>query len=412
MPAQQVKIRIEGLTKIFGPHPQAALRLLREGVSKDEIYERTGQAVGLADVSFDVHQGEILVVMGLSGSGKSTLIRCVNRLIEPTAGRIIIDGRDIATLDEAALREFRRHKLGMVFQNFALFPHRSVLRNVEYGLEVQGLEPEQRAEKAREALALVGLEGWGDAMPAQLSGGMQQRVGLARALAIDPDILLMDEAFSALDPLIRRDMQHELVALQERVHKTILFISHDLDEAIRIGNRIVLMKDGAVVQVGTPEEILTSPASHYVERFVEHLDVSKVLTAASILTKARVVAYPDDGPRTALRKMEDENYSSILVVRRDYRLLGVLSAERASEAVRRGAKTIEAFIDADIPSVRPEAPLSQLINIIADGVTPLPVVDAENRLQGVVVRGALLGALAKAEEAGLQEAREDLEGAV
>lgn len=411
MPAQQVKIRIEGLTKVFGPHPQTALRLLREGVSKDEIYERTGQAVGLADVGFDVYQGEILVVMGLSGSGKSTLIRCVNRLIEPTAGKIVIDGRDIATLDEDDLREFRRHKLGMVFQNFALFPHRSVLQNVEYGLEVQGMEPERRAEKAREALALVGLEGWGEAMPAQLSGGMQQRVGLARALAIDPDILLMDEAFSALDPLIRRDMQHELVALQERVHKTILFISHDLDEAIRIGNRIVLMKDGAVVQVGTPEEILTSPASRYVERFVEDLDVSKVLTAASILTKARVVAYPDDGPRTALRKMEDENYSSILVVRRDYRLLGVLSAEQASEAVRRGAKTIESYIDTDIPSVQPDAPLSRLINIVADGITPLPVVDAGGRLRGVVVRGALLGALAKAGEAGLSEGGGELEGA-
>lgn len=394
----KAKIRIRGLTKIFGPRPEAALDLLNKGVSKNEIFDSTGHAVGLSDVSFDVREGEILVVMGLSGSGKSTLIRCVNRLIEPTTGHIEIDGVDIATLDDDALMGIRRRKFGMVFQNFALFPHRSVVKNVEYGLEVQGVVPGERTAKAVDALKLVGLEGWEDAMPAQLSGGMQQRVGLARALAVDPDILLMDEAFSALDPLIRRDMQHELVALQERVHKTILFISHDLDEAIRIGNRIVLMKDGAVVQVGTPEEILTSPASRYVERFVEDLDVSKVLTAASILAKARVVAYPDDGPRTALRKMEDENYSSILVVQRDYRLVGVLTAEAASNAVRHGESTISSSIDTSIPSVRPDEPLTQLISIVADGMTPLPVVDESGKLQGVVVRGALLGALAKAEE--------------
>ena len=281
------KIRVENLYKIFGSTPNKIIPMLEKGASKDEIKEKYKHGVGVNNASFSVDEGEIVVVMGLSGSGKSTLVRCINRLIEPTGGKIFIDGTDITKLNQNELRKVRLEKLGMVFQNFALFPHRTVLKNAEYGLEINGVDPQIRTQKATEALELVGLAGWENSYPPQLSGGMQQRVGLARALALDPDILLMDEAFSALDPLIRRDMQDELINLQERMHKTIVFISHDLDEALKIGDKIVLMKDGEIVQTGTPEEILTSPADDYVRRFVEDVDITKVLTAESVMKKNR-----------------------------------------------------------------------------------------------------------------------------
>ena len=389
------KIIAENLSKIFGAHPGPALKLLGQGAGKDEIYQKTGLPVGLAEVSFQVDQGEILVVMGLSGSGKSTLIRCLNRLIEPTAGRVVVDGVDVTSLDQAGLLELRRKKFGMVFQNFALFPHRTVLANTEYGLEIQGVDPALRREKAGEALNLVGLEGWGEAYPGQLSGGMQQRVGLARALAVDPDILLMDEAFSALDPLIRRDMQDELLSLQESVHKTIVFITHDLDEALKIGDRIVLMKDARVVQVGTPEEILNNPASRYVEKFVEDVDKSKVLTAASVMKRVRVVAFPKDGPRTALHKMNEESISGLFVVQRDYTLLGYVKAEAAVRAVESGGKDVVSIMNRDFRSVKPEAPISELFARMAEDGSPVPVTDQAGKLKGMVVRGSLLAGLAE-----------------
>jgi glycine betaine/proline transport system ATP-binding protein len=392
------KISAVNLTKIFGPHPERALKLLSQGTSKDDIFNQTGQAVGLADVSFEVPEGEILVVMGLSGSGKSTLIRCINRLIEPTSGQIFIDGEDITTLEHDELLELRRHKFGMVFQHFALFPHRNILNNVEYGLEIQKVDKELRQKKARDALKLVGLEGWEDARPSQLSGGMQQRVGLARALAVDPDILLMDEAFSALDPLIRGDMQNELNSLQDRMKKTILFITHDLDEALKIGNRVVLMKDGQVVQVGTPEEILMAPANDYVRRFVENVDKSKVLTAKSVLTPAGVVAYPDENPRTVLDKMNNDCFSCILVVKRDDNTLqGMVQAEAASAAVARGDKSIASLIQQKVPTVTSTDPLTTLISILVEWPWQVPVVDEERKLQGIVVYNGVLAALAKRE---------------
>ncbi|HKK14397.1 MAG TPA: glycine betaine/L-proline ABC transporter ATP-binding protein [Gammaproteobacteria bacterium] len=393
--AGEIKIRVQGLTKIFGSEPERAQALLEQGADKERIFNETGQAVGLADVSFDVVAGETVVVMGLSGSGKSTLIRCVNRLIEPTFGTVSIDGRDICALNSRDLLELRRTKFGMVFQHFALFPHRNVISNVEYGLEVQGVPAGQRTERAREALKLVGLEGWEQATPGQLSGGMQQRVGLARALAVDPDILLMDEAFSALDPLIRRDMQHELVSLQERVHKTILFITHDLDEALKIGDRIILMKDGRVVQIGTPEEILTSPADVYVERFVEDVDKTRVLTARAVMARARVVGYPGDGPRTALHKMGDENLSTLFVVKRDYTLVGMVRVDAVSEALKRGDKTIEQVIEHELPTVGPDSTLTELIGILAEWSGAVPVVDEHRKLLGVVVKAGVLEALAE-----------------
>ncbi|MDY6992728.1 MAG: glycine betaine/L-proline ABC transporter ATP-binding protein [Pseudomonadota bacterium] len=390
------KIKAVNLTKIFGDHPQRALKLLAQGMSKEDIYNQTGQAVGLANVSFEVYAGEILVVMGLSGSGKSTLIRCLNRLIDPTEGQLFIDGVDINTLDHDALLVLRRHKLGMVFQHFALFPHRTILENVEYGLEVQGIDLKKRREKAQEALKLVGLEGWGNAMPIQLSGGMQQRVGLARALAVEPDILLMDEAFSALDPLIRGDMQHELISLQNRMKKTIVFITHDLDEALKIGNRVVLMKDGYVVQVGTPEEILTQPADDYVKRFVENVDKSKVLTAQSILRPVAIVAYAEEGPLSTLHKMRNEQVDPIFVVQRDNTFMGLVRAETVQVAVDRGDHTIEPIIETQIPRVLATDTLDTFMSIFADGFNSVPVVDsAHNTFQGMIVNSDVFAALAK-----------------
>ncbi|MGD8387734.1 MAG: glycine betaine/L-proline ABC transporter ATP-binding protein [Desulfobacteraceae bacterium] len=389
------KIVIESLYKIFGPHPEEAMRMVQEGRSKEEIMEKTRHGVGVVDASFVVNAGEILVVMGLSGSGKSTLVRCLNRLIEPTAGRVIVNGEDVTQLGKRALRQFRQKHLGMVFQNFALFPHRSVVRNVEYGLEVQGADTATRHEAAMKALEQVGLKGWEESMPDQLSGGMQQRVGLARALALDADIMLMDEAFSALDPLIRRDMQDELIDLQDKVQKTIVFISHDLDEAIKLGDRIVLMKDGRLVQEGTAEEILTNPADDYVARFVEGVDMSKVVTAETVMKKSDVMAYMrTDGPKAALRKMEKAGISTIFV-REGGVVKGIVSARDCRKAADRNEKSLAPILDTNIQRVTPDAPASELFPLLADTPYPVAVVGDDGHLKGVIVAGSLLAKLSE-----------------
>ena len=388
-------IVVEGLYKIFGPNPEKALQMVQDGHSKDEIMEKTRHGVGVVDASFVVNTGEILVVMGLSGSGKSTLVRCINRLIEPTAGRVLVNGEDVTRLGKKELRHFRQKHLGMVFQNFALFPHRSVVRNVEYGLEVQGVDAAKRREASMQALEQVGLKGWEDSMPDQLSGGMQQRVGLARALALDADIMLMDEAFSALDPLIRRDMQDELLDLQEKVQKTIVFISHDLDEAIKLGDRIVLMKDGVLVQEGTAEEILTNPANDYVARFVEGVDMSKVITAETVMKKYETIAYiKTDGPKAALRKMEKAGISSIFV-RESGKLRGIVTARACRAAADRGEKTLTGILDTNIQMVAPDTPANDLFPLLAEEPHPVAVVTEDGHLKGVIVAGSLLAKLSE-----------------
>jgi glycine betaine/proline transport system ATP-binding protein len=372
------------------------MQLLSEGKSKDEIMASMRHGVGVDNASFKVEEGEIVVVMGLSGSGKSTLVRCLNRLIMPTAGKILIDGSDVLTMGEDELRQLRQRKMGMVFQNFALFPHRTVRENAALGLEIQGMEREERLKLADEALAMVGLEGWGESYPRQLSGGMQQRVGLARALALSPDILLMDEAFSALDPLIRRDMQDELINLQEKMHKTIVFISHDLDEALKLGDRIILMKDGAIVQIGTPEQILTSPATEYVARFVEDVDITKVLTAETVMKRSEAVAYlRTDGPRACLRKMRKHNIAHLFVVDHNHQLVGIVSADEAAALAAKGEDKISEAVCTDIKTVYPDTPAQDLFGIMADLPYPLAVVDENNRFKGVIVRGTLVAALAE-----------------
>jgi glycine betaine/proline transport system ATP-binding protein len=388
----KAKVVVKNVTKVFGKSPKSALKLLEKGYSKKEILKQTGATIGVNHASFDIYPGEIFVVMGLSGSGKSTLIRMLNRLIEPTAGQILIDDEDIVKMSSQQLRDVRRKKISMVFQNFALFPHKTVLENTEYGLEIQNIPPAQRKEKALQSLEIVGLKGYEDQYPSQLSGGMQQRVGLARVLASDTDILLMDEAFSALDPLIRKDMQDELLELQETMKKTIIFITHDLDEALRIGDRIALMKDGMIMQIGTPEEIMMNPANEYVERFVEDVDLSKVLTASHVQKRAERIT-PDRGPRVALQIMRDQGYSSIFVVDRRQKLLGAITADDASNAIKEN-KTVEGAMQKDIVTVSEDTLLTDVIEALATSALPLAVVDNERRLKGVIIRGAVIGALA------------------
>ncbi len=385
-------IEVNNLTKIFGPNPERAEKLLRDGWTKEKIYNDCKTTVGVNNASFTIGEGEIFVIMGLSGSGKSTLVRLLNRLIEPTSGQVLFKGKDIVSMNAEDLLRLRRRHIGMVFQKFALFPHRTVQRNVEYGLEVQGMEKKKRGELARNAIKLVGLEGWEDSYPDQLSGGMQQRVGLARGLANDPDILLMDEAFSALDPLIRKDMQQELLLLQSRMKKTIVFITHDLDEALRIGDRIALMKDGAIVQIGTPEQILTQPANRYVERFVEDVDLSKVLTAAHVMIPPETVT-PERGPRVALQLMREGGVSSLYVTDKESKLLGILTAEDASTALRDN-KAIGEVMSVDMPRVLPDALLSELFETMAATKLPVAVVSDDNVLEGIIIKGAVLSALA------------------
>lgn len=393
---RSVKIKVRGLSKVFGKHPKRALELRDQGLKRPEILEKTGQTLGLSNISFDVYEGELLVIMGLSGSGKSTLIRCLNRLIDTTEGDIVIDGENIPTLGEKALLACRRRHFSMVFQNFALFPHRTVVQNTEFGLEVRGVEKAKRRETALTALKQVGLAGWEDAYPRQLSGGMQQRVGLARALANDASVLLMDEAFSALDPLIRKDMQQELLQLQHKMQKTTVFITHDLDEALNIGDRIVLLKDGEVVQIGTPEEILTQPANDYVRRFIEGVDKARILTAESAMRPVRSTARASDGPRTALHRMRDHALDSIYVLDRDQQLLGLLEAESASQAITEGAEHITDYLTQDFRQVGPEEPLHNLFAMFSEKSFPIAVVDDHKRLVGVVVKGAVLDELARA----------------
>lgn len=385
-------IEVKNVTKIFGPDTEHVLSLIEQGFSKESIFKKTQHTVGVNQASFTVEPGEIFVIMGLSGSGKSTLVRLLNRLIEPTRGNIFINGTDIVKLGQDELRIIRRKQISMVFQKFALFPHRTVIQNVEYGLEIQGIPKPERNKKALQALSLVGLENWGNSWPEELSGGMQQRVGLARALANDPDILLMDEAFSALDPLIRKDMQDELLELQERMRKTIVFITHDLNEALRIGDRIAMMKDGVIVQIGTPEEIMIHPADEYVDRFVEDVDLSKVLTAAHVMRRPETISI-ERGPRVALQLMSESGISNLFVVDRSKKLMGVITAEDASKAVDSG-KSLDSIVIRETPVVSPDCLLCDLFDICGTAKYPVAVVNDTGRIMGVIVRGAVLGALA------------------
>ncbi|HER5565591.1 glycine betaine/proline transport system ATP-binding protein [Streptococcus pyogenes] len=386
-------LEVKHLSKIFGKKQKAALEMVKTGKNKSEIFKKTGATVGVYDASFEVKKGEIFVIMGLSGSGKSTLVRMLNRLIEPSAGSILLEGKDISTMSADQLREVRRHDINMVFQSFALFPHKTILENTEFGLELRGVPKEERQRLAEKALDNSGLLDFKDQYPNQLSGGMQQRVGLARALANSPKILLMDEAFSALDPLIRREMQDELLDLQDSMKQTIIFISHDLNEALRIGDRIALMKDGQIMQIGTGEEILTNPANDFVREFVEDVDRSKVLTAQNIMIKPLTTTVELDGPQVALNRMHNEEVSMLMATNRRRQLVGSLTADAAIEARKKGLPLSE-VIDRDVRTVSKDTIITDILPLIYDSSAPIAVTDDNNRLLGVIIRGRVIEALA------------------
>jgi len=387
------EITVKNLFKIFGKNPQKALPLIEEGKSKDEILDETGNTIGVNNASFEVKDKEMFVIMGLSGSGKSTVLRCLNRLIEPTKGSIIIGDEDVTKVSKERLLEMRRKKMSMVFQNFGLFPHRTVANNVEYGLEIGGMPKEERKEKAYAALEKVGLKGYEEQKPSELSGGMQQRVGLARALANDPEILLMDEAFSALDPLIRADMQDELLELQAEVNKTVVFITHDLDEALKIGDRIAIMNEGYVVQVGTPEEILTNPANDYVKAFVQNVDRTKIITANAIMRKAPTVQASKDGPSVAIRKMEKTGVSTTYVVDEKRHLKGIVTIDDAIQLKENDVKDLSDIINTDIEVAGPDTPINALLTKSLQSKYPIAVVNEDGKFLGIVDRATILAEL-------------------
>jgi len=393
MDEHKAVIRVENLSKVFGLRSGQALELRRHGKSKADIERSTGTTIAVLDASFEVTAGEIFVIIGLSGSGKSTLLRCVNRLIDPTVGSVYVDGEDVARLSVKGLREVRRKKIGMVFQHFGLLPNRTVLDNVTFGLEVQGISAGQRRRQGEQALEMVGLQGQGDKPITALSGGMKQRVGLARSLATQQEILLMDEPFSALDPLIRRDMQNLFLDIQGEVRRTVIFVTHDLDEALRLGHRVAVMKDGEIVQQGRPEAILTNPATDYVKRFVEDVDYTKVRCAESVMVPAREVAYVSEGPRVVLRRMRTSGLSTIFVVDEDRRLVGVAGVDALAELAERGNPDLAPAVNPITRCAEPRTFLRDILPLFVDSAVPVAVRDERHKLLGVITRGALIAGL-------------------
>ena len=385
------KIEIKDLSILFGPEKAKAKKMIKQGKSKQEILKETGCTIAVRNANLEIKEGEMFVIMGLSGSGKSTLVRCINRLNEPSMGEIWLSGRNITSLSDKELLQIRRKEMAMVFQHFGLLPHRTVLSNIAFGLELQGVPKEEREKKAYESIAVVGLKGYENQRVDELSGGMQQRVGLARALANDPEVLLMDEAFSALDPLIREQMQDELLDLQEKMKRTIVFITHDLDEAIKLGDRIAIMKDGEVVQVGTPEEILTDPANDYVTRFTERVDRGRVVTASSImLTQPIVVRIRKDGPEAIIRKMREKRLYALPVIGTDEQFLGEIRLKDVLRLRKEGARDISSIVMKEVPSVLESMTVEDMLPLLPKVQQALPVVDENNRLKGVVSTSAII----------------------
>ena len=386
-------IEVKNVTKIFGSGIGNALKLLKTGSNKKDIFKRFGTTVGSDNVSFDVKKGEIFVLIGLSGSGKSTIIRCLNMLHQPTSGEILFNGKDICKFNKNELREYRRNHISMVFQHFGLISNRTVLGNVTYGLEVKGIPKAEREAKAKETLSMVGLDGWANHNISSLSGGMRQRVGIARALTNDPDILLMDEPFSALDPIVRRDMQFELLKIHKMVQKTIIFITHDINEAFKIGDRVAIMKDGRIVQIGTPEEILEQPVNEYVEEFVKDIDKTKILCAKHVMTVPSAFVKQNDGPNVAMKEMKSNGVSSVYVVGDNMRLVGLITLEGAIKARNREVPLSDVIIK-DIPVTNTEVALQDLMPIAAEAKYPIAVTNPKNQLIGIVTKASVLSSLA------------------
>ena len=389
---RKIKIKVEDLTLIFGKHKHEALSLLEKGISKEEILKKTKCTVGVNKVNFEIKEGEVFVIMGLSGSGKSTLIRCLNRLIEPTAGKVFFKDHNITRETNKELLETRRTEMSMVFQKFGLLPHRTILENAAFGLEIRGEEKQEREEKALQALETVGLKGYEHQYPSAMSGGLQQRVGLARALASDPEVLLMDEAFSALDPLIKSDMQDELLAIQSKLHKTIVFITHDLDEAIKIGDRIAIMKDGIVEQIGTAEDILTNPATEYIEAFVNKVDRKTIITAESLMfKKITLVQMSKDGPKGSIRKMSAIGVDVLPVEDENRKFLGYVWLKDLLELEKEKEMSVEKALKTNVPSVYKSYSVEDMLPLITGHENPLAVIDeVTGKLLGLISQTSLI----------------------
>ena len=395
MAAQESQIVVNGLWKVFGDKPDRVFQAEHASKTRAELQDELGLVTGLRDVSFAVDTGMVFVVMGLSGSGKSTLVRCLIRLIEATRGQVLFDGEDICGYSQAQLIEFRRQKTAMVFQQYGLLPHRNVIDNVSVGLEIRGIDKPTRYRMATETIETVGLKGWENYRPHEMSGGMQQRVGLARALAVDPDVLLMDEPFSGLDPLIRREMQDELVSLQTELHKTIVFITHDLDEALKIGDRVAIMRDGQIVQQGSPEEIVTLPSDDYVTDFVQDVSRAKVVQAQAIMCEPDVVIYERQGPRAALHAMRQHKLDAVFLISRSFTLRGILTREQATELAAQNVRSLEgAAIDTAVTTT-PDAYVADVIPMAAQTERPVAVLADNGSLVGEIRRDALLAAVAE-----------------
>ena len=386
----RIKLSCRNVWKAFGPRPEKAIESISEDMTKDEILAKTGHVVAVRDASFDVREGEVFMIMGLSGSGKSTIARCLNGLLKPTRGEVIIDGSNIGAMSERELRRTRQTKVSMVFQHFALFPHRTVVDNVAYGLEVQGMDKSERRKKALMVLEKVGLERWENYFPTELSGGMQQRVGLARALAPDPEILLMDEAFSALDPLIRRQMQDEFITLMAEVKKTIVFISHDLNEALMLGSRVAIMKDGRIVQIGSPEEIVCFPADDYVAEFVRDVSRYKIVPVKSIMNEPAFKLKVTQKSEAALNEMKHKNMDRAFVIDDESRLRGIVTAFEIIKAINRGKLTLEELQLSNDIFINQEQPIEDLVCLVAECDNSVPVIDDHQRLIGEITRVGLL----------------------
>lgn len=398
------KLSIRNVYKIFGSHPKRALERVRQGEGKDQIFAQTGMTVGVSDASFDIQEGEVFVIMGLSGSGKSTMVRMLNRLIDVTAGSVLLDGRDITTLPRKELIEVRRREISMVFQSFALMPHQTVLQNTAFGLGVAGMPRPEREKRAIEALDAVGLKANANSYPDELSGGMKQRVGLARALAVDPGVLLMDEAFSALDPLIRTEMQDELLRLQSERARTVVFITHDLDEAMRVGDRIAIMQAGQVVQVGTPEDIVRNPANDYVRSFFRGVDVAQVFSAADVARRDQVtiIERPGVSVRAALSRLDQYDRNLAVVHDKRRRYGGVVTSESLLACLRQLSKDEDGHIEqayvADVEPAPAQASLADVMSMTAESPWPVPVVDDGGYYVGTLSKASLLQTLNRSDQ--------------
>jgi len=385
-------IRVAHLTKYFGGNAATTRKLLSQGKTKDDIFRQTGTTVAVNDISFSVRKGEIYVLIGLSGSGKSTVIRCLNGLIKPTSGVILYNGNDIENFSKKEMLDFRRQNISMVFQNFGLMGHRNVLDNVAYGLEVRGMKRVERYEKAMHIIEMVGLAGWEKENIRNLSGGMRQRVGIARALANNPEVLLMDEPFSALDPLVRNDMQFELLSLQEKLNKTVVFITHDINEAFKLGNTVSILKDGSIIQTDTPEGMATNPADDYVKNFIDSADKTKLYKASNIMIPPSCIIHSRDGARNALQQMRNQEVSSAYIINEKMEFIGILTLDDAIK-VKDGKLSLELAIKKDILTTTPDTQISDLLSLAAATTYPLAVIDSERHLRGIITKAAVLASI-------------------